>query len=322
MMKNGDKNNHIDVAVIPAAGFGTRMLPAAKAVPKELLPVLDKPVIQYVIEEAVEAGCSDALLVTSREKRAIEDHFDRAPELEDRLQNSGKTQLLAGLIELRQQIRIHSVRQSQQLGLGHAVLQARQHVGDRSFFCMLGDTIFTNNLLANSPLTGVSPSMQLARALESARETFGHSFDERISVIALERVPADRVSKYGIVGVETITPGTMTRDAPLRIRQLVEKPSPDDAPSDLAIAARYLLSPTIFSILDTATPGLAGEIQLTDSLHKLAQIEPVYGVVLESQRHDIGNPLDWLRTNIRFAKADKQLWASIEPLLRELLADQ
>jgi len=145
MMKNGNKNNHIDVAVIPAAGFGTRMLPAAKAVPKELLPVLDKPVIQYVIEEAVAAGCSDALLVTSREKRAIEDHFDRAPELEDRLQNSGKTQLLAGLIELREQIRVHSVRQSQQLGLGHAVLQARQHVGDRSFFCMLGDTIFTSS---------------------------------------------------------------------------------------------------------------------------------------------------------------------------------
>jgi UTP--glucose-1-phosphate uridylyltransferase len=282
-------------AVIPAAGFGTRMLPAAKAVPKELLPILDRPTIQCVIEEAAAGGIDDCLLVTSRDKRAIEDHFDRNLELESRLQASGRESLLTSITDLSAKIKIHSVRQPEPRGLGDAVAQARRHVGDEPFVCLLGDTIFSGDPL---------PTQQLAGAFRE----FG------TSIIGLEEVPADRVGRYGIVG------GTRVRDGVLKLDTLIEKPSPDQAPSRYAIAARYVLTPAIFACLEQTSPGKGGEIQLTDALRLLLSREPIHGVVLNATRHDIGNPIDWLKTNLTFAARNEQMWSQIAPLARQLLA--
>jgi UTP--glucose-1-phosphate uridylyltransferase len=283
-------------AVIPAAGFGTRMLPAAKAVPKELLPVLDRPTIQYIVEEAAAEDIDDVLLITSRDKRALEDHFDRSAELEARLRAAGKERLLASINDLIKKVHVHAVRQPEQLGLGHAVLQARRHVGNDPFLCMLGDAIFSG-----SPL----PAHQLL----AVHREFG------ASVIGLEEVPPEKVSRYGIVG------GTTVREGILKLDTLVEKPSPQSAPSRFAIAARYVLTPTVFDCLAQTPPGAGGEIQLTDALQLLLKREPIHGVVLRAQRHDIGNPIDWLRTNLLFARRDADVWNQIAPLLRELLAD-
>ncbi len=285
--------NTLRKAVIPAAGFGTRMLPVAKAVPKELLPILDRPTIQYVVEEAAAGGIDDILLITSRNKRAIEDHFDRDAELDERLAASGKDHLLQSVRDLAEKVTIHAVRQSRQRGLGDAVNHARRHVGNEPFLCMLGDTIFSGD---------VPP----ARALADAFSRLG------TSIIALEEVPADRVERYGIVGGEMIADGLM------RIDQLVEKPPRDQAPSRFAIAARYVLTPAIFDCLDQTPPGKGGEIQLTDALKLLLQREPIHGLVLKSRRHDIGDPVEWLRTNLIFASRDAVLWDRLQPTLRQL----
>jgi UTP--glucose-1-phosphate uridylyltransferase len=280
-------------SVIPAAGFGTRMLPAAKAVPKEMLPVLDRPTIQYVVEEAADAGATDVLLITSREKKAIEDHFDRNPELEARLKAGGKEAFLASVDAVMARTNIHSVRQSEQRGLGHAVLQARHHVGDEPFLCLLGDTIFSG---------GQPPAAQL---IEAARRL-------KTSVIGLEEVAPEKVDRYGIVGGEEVEPGIF------RLKALVEKPSPDQAPSRLAIAARYVLTPAIFQCLEQTPPGRGGEIQLTDALRLLLAREPIHGALLSAQRHDIGNPLDWLKTNLLFAARDPQMRAALEVMVGEM----
>ena len=286
-------------AVIPAAGFGTRMLPAAKAVPKEMLPVLDRPTVQYVVEEAAAAGADDVLLVTSRDKKAVEDHFDRSPELEQRLAAHGKEGLLASVNALTSKLKVHSVRQPSQRGLGDAVNQARRHVGDQPFLCLLGDTIFSGD-------TDALPARQLA---EAHREFGG-------SVIGLAEVPPEKVSRYGVVG------GSVLREGVLRLDTLVEKPSPQEAPSRFAIAARYVLSPAIFDYLDQTAPGKGGEIQLTDALKILLTREPVHGVVLRARRHDIGNPVDWLKTNLLFAARDPQTWAALRPLIESLARDE
>jgi UTP--glucose-1-phosphate uridylyltransferase len=288
----------ISKAVIPVAGFGTRMLPAAKAVPKELLPVLDRPTIQYVVEEAAAAGIDDVLLVTSREKKAIEDHFDRNPELEERLRAGGKEALLASITELARQVKIHAVRQPEQRGLGDAVYQAKRHVGAEPFLCMLGDTIFSGAASA--------PARQLVNAFNELGTT----------VIGLEQVPAEKVSRYGIIG------GTQIRDGVFRLNALVEKPSEEAAPSRLAIAARYVLTPDIFACLERTPPGKGGEIQLTDALRLLLEREPIHGIVLDSTRHDIGNPIDWLKTNLLFAAADPAMRPALLPLLRKIVGDE
>lgn len=284
----------IHKAIIPAAGWGTRMLPAAKAVPKELLPILDRPTIQYVLEEAADAGIVDALLITQKDKRAIEDHFDRNFELEDRLRAGKKESLLDSVTALAKKLQIHAVRQSEQLGLGHAVLQAKNHVGNEPCLCLLGDTIFSGDVL---------PSRQLIDAHARLGGT----------IIALEEVPADRVDRYGIAG------GTMVDASTMKISELIEKPSIDHAPSRFAICARYVLSPVVFDCLAHTRPGKGGEIQLTDALKAAIAREPVHGIVLKSKRHDIGNPVDWLLTNILYASRDEALWKKIEPALRSLL---
>jgi UTP--glucose-1-phosphate uridylyltransferase len=287
----------ITKAVLPAAGLGTRMLPAAKAVPKELLPILDRPTIQYVVEEAADAGLIDVLLVTSPQKPALLNHFLPNEEISARLIKSGKSSLLRSIDELMQRVKIATVFQDQQLGLGDAVLRAREHVGDEPFVCMLADTIFSGEL---------GPASQLVRAYQQLGT----------SIIGLEEVPAEKVGRYGVVG------GTMIGEGMIRIDRLVEKPSIDKAPSRLAIAARYVLSPGIFECLSNAGTGVGGEIQLTDSLQALCEREPMHGIVLKSKRHDIGNPIDWLKTNITYAAHDKDMWKQIEPLLRSLLNEE
>lgn len=263
------------------------MLPAAKAVPKELLPVLDRPAIQWIVEEAAAAGIDDVLLVTSPEKSAIEHHFSPNPRLAERLKSSGKDGLLRTIDALLASVRISFVHQLEQRGLGDAVAQARQHVGNEPFLCQLGDAVFSGG--------DVSPAQQLidaARRLNSA-------------VIGLEEVPLEKVSRYGIVGGRPVEEGIF------RLDTIVEKPTAHSAPSRFAVAARYVLTPAIFDCLAATTPGHGGEIQLTDAISALLKREPVHGVVLRARRHDIGNPIDWLKTNIAFAKRDPELWNDI-----------
>jgi UTP--glucose-1-phosphate uridylyltransferase len=291
-------HNDVYKAVIPAAGLGTRMLPAAKAVPKELLPILDRPTIQYVVEEAAAAGLNDVLLVTSPQKPALFNHFQPNAELTDRLTHSGKLSLLKSIDELMRQVTVSTVAQIQQRGLGDAVLCAREHIGDEPFICLLGDTIFSG---------GVGPAQQLVAAYKK----FG------TSIIGLEEVPAEKVSRYGIVGGTTAFANDGERA--IRIEQLIEKPSVDHAPGRLAICARYLLTPAVFDCLAEVNPGVGGEIQLTDALQMLAKREPIHGIVLNAKRHDIGNPIDWLKTNISYAANDPAMWQQIAPLVRSLL---
>lgn len=288
----------ITKTVIPAAGFGTRMLPAAKAVPKELLPILDRPTIQYVVEEAAAAGIDDVLLITSKGKRSLEDHFDRDAELEQRLAAAKKSGLLDSITTLMSTVKVHAVRQAEQKGLGHAVLQARRHVGNHPFVCQLGDAIF-------SP--GADPELPAQQLVATYREL-------KTPIIGLERVAPEKVDRYGIVGGKEIAPGLLKLDT------LVEKPSRESAPSNYAICARYLLTPDIFDCLDKTNPGKGGEIQLTDAIKLLLDRTPIHGVLLHATRHDIGNPTDWLKTNLLYASRNPDLWKQIAPLLRELLA--
>jgi UTP--glucose-1-phosphate uridylyltransferase len=285
-------------SVIPAAGLGTRMLPAAKAVPKELLPVLDKPAIQYVLEEAAAGGITDVLLISSPAKQAVEQHFRPDAELDRRLEATGKTALIASIRQLMAKVALHTVDQLQQRGLGDAVRHARDFAGDESFLCQLGDTIFS----------GEADALPARQLIDAHREL-------GTSVIGVEEVAAEKVERYGIVGGVEIRPGV------LRLNTLVEKPSIDNAPSRLAIAARYILAPAIFDCLDATPPGKGGEIQLTDAIRlMMSRGEPVHAVRLTSRRHDIGSPLDWLKTNLVFAARDARLWEQIAPLARELLA--
>ena len=271
-------------AVIPAAGLGTRFLPATKASPKEMLPVVDKPAIQYVVEEAVRAGLDDVLMITGRNKRPLEDHFDRAVELEHTLQAKGDDAKLALVQEASELATIHYVRQGDPRGLGHAVLAAAQHVGDEPFAVLLGDDLID----ARDPLLELMIEVQ-------AREGG--------SVVALMEVPHEAISLYGCAAVEGghPSPGTDV----VRITGLVEKPPVDEAPSDLAVIGRYVLSPTVFDVLRRTAPGRGGEIQLTDALETLIATEPVHGVVFRGRRYDTGDRLDYLKAVVQLA-ADRE----------------
>jgi UTP--glucose-1-phosphate uridylyltransferase len=284
----------ITKTVIPAAGLGTRMLPAAKAVPKELLPILDRPTIQYVLEEAATAGINEAVVVTSRQKPALAEHFAKNSELEERLKSAGRSSLLDSIQQLCAEMKFHFVDQPQQRGLGDAVWQAKAKVGDEAFLCQLGDAVFSGHVL---------PAQQLVETYRWYGTT----------VIGLEEVPEEKVSRYGIIGGRHIGNGVW------KVESLVEKPSKETAPSRLAIAARYIITPGIFAALEQTKPGVGGEIQLTDGLKLLLEREPIHGVVLKATRHDIGNPIDWLRTNLIFAAQSPQMWKQIEPLLHQLL---
>ena len=289
-------------AVIPAAGLGTRFLPATKAVPKEMLPVVDTPTIQYVVEEAVAAGLGDILLITGRGKGAIEDHFDRAPDLEEALEAKGDTTGLELIRKSSHLAAVHSIRQGTPKGLGHAVLCAADHVGNEPFAVLLGDDF-------------IHPSDPLLRRLIEVRERCGGS------VVALMEVGIDQVSLYGAAAFEPTG-----EDDVVTVTDLVEKPSPGDAPSNKVIIGRYVCDPAIFGVLRETPPGRGGEIQVTDALKTLAQMPPadgggVHGVMFHGRRFDTGNRVDYLRTIVQFACERPDVATEFVPWLRKYLDD-
>jgi UTP--glucose-1-phosphate uridylyltransferase len=279
-------------AVIPAAGLGTRFLPATKAVPKELLPIVDIPTIQYIVEEAVAAGVHDVILICSRGKDSIVDHFDLAAELEANLERSGKTELRKEMRRIAQMAQVVTVRQQQPLGLGHAVLCAKALVGDEPFIVMLGDDIIDAKVPATRQLTDCY-----------ARHGLG--------TIALMEVPPAETSMYGIAA------GTALDARTTRIDRLVEKPK-QDAPSNLAVIGRYVLPPRIFELLEQVKPGVGGEIQLTDALAMLAREEGLLGYRFEGDRYDAGDRLGYLKANIAFAMKRPELAGPLRQYLAEL----
>lgn len=291
----------ITKAVIPAAGLGTRFLPATKAMPKEMLPVVDKPAIQYVVEEAVAAGLIDVLMITGRNKAALENHFDRVGELEAALERKGDTVRLQKVNYSTELAEVHYLRQGDPLGLGHAVLRAKMHVGNEPFAVLLGDDLIDER----DPL--------LTRMLEVQAE-------KNASVIALLEVDPSQAHLYGIATVEATE-----ADDVVRITGLVEKPAEGKQPSNLAIIGRYVLRPEIFDILDETAPGRGGEIQLTDALETLAT-DPsiaggVFGVVFRGRRYDTGDRLDYIKAIIQLAIERKDLGPELRPWLQEFAGD-
>jgi UTP--glucose-1-phosphate uridylyltransferase len=285
--------NVIRKAVFPAAGLGTRFLPATKAQPKEMLPLVDKPIIQYGVEEAVESGVANIILVTGRGKNAIEDHFDVAVELETFLEARGKKELLAEIRKISNLINFSYVRQGEPLGLGHAVLVTKALVGDEPFAVILGDDVID----ARPP------------ALRQMIDVFQ---DVQGPVLAVERVPQTDVSSYGIIDAEEIRPGVY------RIRDLVEKPPRNEAPSDLAIIGRYILTPDIFPALESTVSDRTGEIQLTNGLRHLLKQRPIYGCRIDGVRHDTGNKLGFLKAVVYFALRRPDLGDAFREYLKEI----
>ncbi|MGW3018341.1 UTP--glucose-1-phosphate uridylyltransferase GalU [Streptomyces longwoodensis] len=284
-------------AVVPAAGLGTRFLPATKATPKEMLPVVDKPAIQYVVEEAAAAGLDDVLMVTGRHKRAIEDHFDHAFELEQALAAKGDTARLDAVHDPARLADIHHVRQGDPLGLGHAVLCARHHVGDQPFAVLLGDDL-------------IDPRETLLSRMLEVRGRYGGS------VVALMEVPPEQVHLYGCAAVEP-----SGEDGVMRVTGLVEKPARAQAPSRYAVIGRYVLDPAVFGVLERTPPGRGGEIQLTDALQELAVAGTVHGVVFDGLRYDTGDKADYLRTVVRLACAREDLGPRFRAWLTQFVAE-
>jgi UTP--glucose-1-phosphate uridylyltransferase len=287
-------------AVIPAAGLGTRFLPATKATPKEMLPVVDKPAIQYVVEEAVAAGLGDVLMITGRNKRSLEDHFDRAWELEEALQAKGDLFRLGRVQKSNVLADVHYVRQGDPRGLGHAVLCAANHVGDKPFAVLLGDDLIDER------------DVLLGRMINIQRRT-------RASVVALMEVPRSQVHLYGCAAVEP----TGEQDV-VRVTGMVEKPDTDEAPSNLAVIGRYVLHSRVFEELKDTKPGRGGEIQLTDALQSLAQADGegsgVYGVIFRGRRYDTGDRLDYLKAVIQLACERQDLGPALRDWLRYYVA--
>ena len=282
-------------AVFPAAGLGTRFLPATKAQPKEMLPLVDKPIIQYVIEEAVASGLTSIIIVTGKGKNAIEDHFDVSYELERHLAQRGQTDVLEQVRAISSMINVSYVRQGEQLGLGHAVLQARDLVGDEPFAVMLGDDI-------------IDAAVPCMRQMMNVYESYGGP------VIAVQQVPRSEISAYGVIG--GVPEGDSGRL--FRIRDLVEKPRKEDAPSDLAIIGRYILTPDIFEEIERTPRGAVGEIQLTDGLRQLKQRRTLYGYQFEGVRHDAGNKLGFLKATVEFALKRDDLGGPFREYLKSL----
>jgi UTP--glucose-1-phosphate uridylyltransferase len=285
-------------AVFPAAGLGTRFLPATKAQPKEMLPLVDKPTIQYVVEEAVASGISEIIIVTGRNKRAIEDHFDAAFELEYYLNDRGKVEELAQIKTISELASLCYVRQKEPLGLGHAILCARTLVGDEPFAVFLGDDIIGGATI---------PCM---RQLLDVFEHYG------APVLAVERVPRERISQYGVIAGRPVRSPNAARV--YEISDLVEKPKVDEAPSDLAIIGRYVLTADLFGILAETAPDRRGEIQLTDGLRRLRQRRPMYAVEFEGKRYDTGDKLGFLKATVEFALARPDLADDVRTYLKSL----
>lgn len=283
-------------AVIPAGGFGTRFLPATKAVPKEMLPIVDTPTIQYIVREAVGSGIEDIIIVTGRSKRAIEDHFDRSAELEDLLEKKHKRRLLEEMRGINHMANMIYVRQQEALGLGHAVLTAKPAVGDEPFAVLLGDDV----------VEGKRPA--LAQLL--------HVYEERKGcVVGVQRVAHEETRKYGVIR------GRQLEDRVYEVAGLVEKPDPDEAPTDLAVLGRYVLTPEIFDVLEHTERGVGGEIQLTDALNEMAGRAPLHACEFEGRRYDIGDKLGFLQATCEFALRNTELRAPFAAYLQKLAKD-
>ncbi|WP_022819015.1 UTP--glucose-1-phosphate uridylyltransferase GalU [Fusobacterium russii] len=283
-------------AVIPAAGLGTRVLPATKALPKEMLNIVDKPSLQYIVEELVEAGISEIVIVTGRNKNSIEDHFDYSYEMEETLKNSNKNDLLSKISHISNMANIYYVRQNLPLGLGHAILKAKSFIGDEPFLIALGDDIIYN------------PEKVVSKQLIEKYEKYGKS------VIGCQKVPEEDVSKYGIVEIRKTLD-----DKTFEINDFIEKPNIDEAPSKMACLGRYLLSPKIFEFLENAQPGKGGEIQLTDSiLNMLRAGEEVLAYNFDGKRYDIGNKIGLLIANIEFGLRNEETRQELKEYLKNL----
>ncbi len=296
-MTQSDRSDVVK-AVIPAAGLGTRFLPASKAIPKEMLPVVDKPAIQYVVEEAARAGIDDVLMITGRNKAALEDHFDRHWELEAALERKLDDKKLRRVRKSADLGNVHFVRQGEPLGLGHAVLRAKAHVGRDPFAVLLGDDL-------------IDETETLLQQMIAARGRHGGS------VVALMEVPADQIHLYGCAAVEPIEGESEV----VRVTSMVEKPAPEDAPSNLAVIGRYVLDPSIFEVLEHTAPGRGGEIQLTDALLTLAQSDAegggVLGVIFRGNRYDTGDRLDYLKAVVRLAVRHRDIGGDFRSWLGE-----
>lgn len=269
-------------AIIPAAGLGTRFLPATKAQPKEMLPIVDKPTIQYIIEEAVAAGIQDIIIVTGRNKRSIEDHFDRSIELELELERSGKLAMLEMVKDISEMANIHYIRQKEPRGLGHAILAARHFIGNEPFAVLLGDDV----VVAKQPCLG--------QMLDVYNEY-------RTSILGVQTVPHEVVNKYGIIA------GKQVDNRVYKVQDMVEKPAVDEAPSDVAVLGRYIITPDIFEFLETQDAGKGGEIQLTDALKRLAKEQAMYAYDFKGHRYDVGTKTGFIQANIEFALRNPEL---------------
>lgn len=278
-------------AIIPAAGLGTRFLPATKAQPKEMLPIVDKPTIQYIIEEAVASGIEEILIITGRNKRAIEDHFDKSVELERELESHGKEQLLSMVKDISNMADIYYIRQKEPRGLGHAINCARTFVGNQPFAVMLGDDVVDSKVPC------------LKQLIDCYNEY-------KTSIIGVQEVPKEDVYKYGIVK------GMYIEDRVYKVKDLVEKPKVDEAPSNCAILGRYIITPSIFEILQSTSPGKGGEIQLTDALRILASSEAMYAYNFEGRRYDVGDKLGFLQATVEYALKREELK---KPFMKYLL---
>ncbi|MCF8359659.1 MAG: UTP--glucose-1-phosphate uridylyltransferase GalU [Prolixibacteraceae bacterium] len=280
-------------AVIPAAGFGTRFLPVTKAQPKEMIPVVDKPVIQYVVEEAVESGITDILLIIGRGKRAIEEYFDRSWELEQALEEKGKLKQLNQLREITNMANIHFVWQKELKGLGHAIMHAKTFVGDEPFAVLLGDTLLA------------SDTVPVTRQLILQYNKMGKS------VVALEHVPPELTHRYGVIDGVEVEKGLF------RANDFVEKPEAKEAPSSLAVASRYVFTPSIFDMLEKTRIGLNDEIQLTDAMRMLLKTEEMYGYCFDGVRYDIGNKLNFIKTNLIYGLKNKEIGSELKAWLAQ-----
>ena len=287
----------IKKAVIPAAGLGTRFLPATKAQPKEMLPIIDTPVIQYVVQECVDSGIEDILIISGKGKRSIEDHFDRNFELEARFQEKDDESLFNQLRHIENMANIHFIRQKELNGLGDAIYHARFHCGNEPFAVLLGDTVIDSVIPA---------TQQMIDTFEQYRQP----------IIAVETVPAEKVSRYGIVG------GTTISKKLLQLNEMVEKPAVDKAPSTLAVAGRYILTPDIFPILEKTPRGKGNEIQLTDALRILLKHHGIMAQIIEGKRHDLGDKLEFLKTTIEFALKRDEFAKPLREFLKQIIREK
>ena len=279
-------------AIIPAAGLGTRFLPATKAQPKEMLPIVDKPTIQYIIEEAVASGIEEILIITGRNKKCIEDHFDKSVELEMELEKNNKNELLELVQDISDMVDIHYIRQKEPRGLGHAVYCAKSFIGDEPFAVLLGDDI-------------IDAEVPCLKQMIDAYDEY------KTSILGVQEVAKENVDKYGILDVKHI------EDRVYKVKDMIEKPSVEDAPSNIAILGRYIITPEIFNILETQEEGKGGEIQLTDALQTLATKEAIYAYNFEGRRYDVGDKLGFLEATVDFALKRPELKDEFEAFIKE-----